>query len=98
MLGQPSLTLAGLHCHIGSNVFAADSFGRAAEVMAAFAAPYDLPELVLGGGSGRALRRTGARHRRPSHDGVNVSSESRACPLRGSGASGGSTSPAHAAR
>jgi diaminopimelate decarboxylase len=50
----PSVNLVGLHCHIGSNVFAADSFGRAAEVMAAFAAPYDLPELVLGGGLGVA--------------------------------------------
>jgi diaminopimelate decarboxylase len=49
-----SVDLVGLHCHIGSNVFAADSFGRAAEVMADFAAPYDLPELVLGGGLGVA--------------------------------------------
>ena len=30
-----SVDLVGLHCHIGSNVFAAESFGRAAEVMAA---------------------------------------------------------------
>ena len=44
--------LVGVHCHIGSNVFAADSFARAAEVMAAFAIPLDLPELVLGGGLG----------------------------------------------
>ncbi len=51
---SPSVELAGLHCHIGSNVFAAESFGRAAEVMAAFAAPLDLPELVLGGGLGVA--------------------------------------------
>ena len=49
-----AVNLVGLHCHIGSNVFAAESFGRAAEVMAAFAAPYDLPELVLGGGLGVA--------------------------------------------
>ena len=49
-----SVNLVGLHCHIGSNVFAAESFGRAAEVMAAFAAPLDLPELVLGGGLGVA--------------------------------------------
>jgi len=49
-----SVNLIGLHCHIGSNVFAAESFGRAAEVMAAFAAPLDLPELVLGGGLGVA--------------------------------------------
>ena len=31
---SPSVELVGLHCHIGSNVFAADSFARAAEVMA----------------------------------------------------------------
>ena len=49
-----AVDLVGLHCHIGSNVFAAESFGRAAEVMAAFAAPLDLPELVLGGGLGVA--------------------------------------------
>ena len=51
---SPSVELVGLHCHIGSNVFAAESFARAAEVMAGFAAPLDLPELVLGGGLGVA--------------------------------------------
>lgn len=51
---SPSVNLVGLHCHIGSNVFAAESFGLAAEVMAAFAEPLDLPELVLGGGLGVA--------------------------------------------
>ena len=49
-----SVNLVGLHCHIGSNVFAASSFGKAAEVMANFAAPLELPELVLGGGLGVA--------------------------------------------
>ena len=49
-----SVELVGLHSHIGSNVFAAESFGRAAEVMAGFAGPLDLPELVLGGGLGVA--------------------------------------------
>jgi diaminopimelate decarboxylase len=49
-----SVELVGLHCHIGSNVFAAASFAKAAEVMAAFAAPFDLPELTLGGGLGVA--------------------------------------------
>ena len=47
-----SMRLVGLHCHIGSNVFAAASFARAAEVMARFAEPFGLPELVLGGGLG----------------------------------------------
>jgi diaminopimelate decarboxylase len=51
---SPSVNLVGLHCHIGSNVFAAEFFARAAEVMAGFAVPLDLPELVLGGGLGVA--------------------------------------------
>ncbi|MFP5488100.1 MAG: diaminopimelate decarboxylase [Acidimicrobiia bacterium] len=55
---SPSVELVGLHCHIGSNVFAASSFGKAAEVMADFAAPLGLPELVLGGGLGVAYVET----------------------------------------
>ncbi|MDO8389326.1 MAG: diaminopimelate decarboxylase [Actinomycetota bacterium] len=51
---SPSVHLEGVHCHIGSNVFEASSFAKAAEVMAKFAAPLDLPELVLGGGLGVA--------------------------------------------
>ncbi|MBA3287842.1 MAG: diaminopimelate decarboxylase [Acidimicrobiia bacterium] len=51
---SPAVRLVGLHCHIGSNVFAAGSFARATEVMATFAATYDLPQLVLGGGLGVA--------------------------------------------
>jgi len=54
MLRSASVRLVGLHCHIGSNVFEASSFARAAEVMAAFASPFALPELVLGGGLGVA--------------------------------------------
>jgi len=46
--------LVGLHCHIGSNVFAVDSFAKAADVMARFASTYELPELTLGGGLGVA--------------------------------------------
>lgn len=49
-----SMNLVGVHCHIGSNVFEASSFAKAAEVMADFAVPLDLPELVLGGGLGVA--------------------------------------------
>ncbi|MGZ4740575.1 MAG: diaminopimelate decarboxylase [Ilumatobacteraceae bacterium] len=49
-----SVELVGLHCHIGSNVFAASNFAKAAEVIAGFAVPLDLPELVLGGGLGVA--------------------------------------------
>ncbi len=51
---SPSMDLVGVHCHIGSNVFAASNFAKAAEVMANFAAPLDLPELILGGGLGVA--------------------------------------------
>ena len=47
-----SVELVGVHCHIGSNVFEASSFARAAEVMAEFANPLGLPELILGGGLG----------------------------------------------
>ncbi len=49
-----SMQLVGVHCHIGSNVFEASNFAKAAEVMATFAIPLDLPELVLGGGLGVA--------------------------------------------
>ena len=49
-----AMELVGLHCHIGSNVFEASSFAKAAEVMADFAVPLDLPELILGGGLGVA--------------------------------------------
>ena len=49
-----AVDLRGVHCHIGSNVFEASSFAKAAEVMAAFAEPLDLPELILGGGLGVA--------------------------------------------
>ncbi len=54
MRSSASVRLDGLHCHIGSNVFEASSFAKAAEVMAGFAVPLDLPELVLGGGLGVA--------------------------------------------
>jgi len=49
-----AVELVGVHCHIGSNVFSAANFAKAVEVMAAFAGPLDLPELVLGGGLGVA--------------------------------------------
>lgn len=49
-----AMELVGVHSHIGSNVFAVESFALAAEVMAKFAVPLDLPELVLGGGLGVA--------------------------------------------
>ncbi len=54
MRRSPAVHLVGVHCHIGSNVFEASNFAKAAEVMASFAGPLDLPELVLGGGLGVA--------------------------------------------
>jgi diaminopimelate decarboxylase len=54
MRRSASVRLVGVHCHIGSNVFEASNFAKAAEVMAGFAIPLDLPELVLGGGLGVA--------------------------------------------
>lgn len=53
-----SAELIGVHCHIGSNVFAVDSFARAAEIMARFSVPLDLAELTLGGGLGVAYTET----------------------------------------
>jgi diaminopimelate decarboxylase len=51
---MPALELVGVHAHIGSQVFDASSFERAAEVLGAFFAPLELPELVVGGGLGVA--------------------------------------------
>lgn len=47
-----AMDLVGIHAHIGSQVFRVESFARALEVLAAFAEPFDLPELVIGGGLG----------------------------------------------
>ena len=49
---SPAMDLVGLHAHIGSQVFDATSFSKALAVMADVIAPWDLPELVLGGGLG----------------------------------------------
>ncbi|HVR32016.1 MAG TPA: diaminopimelate decarboxylase [Acidimicrobiia bacterium] len=48
------LELVGIHAHIGSQVFRADSFAAALEVIAGFAEPLSLPELSIGGGLGVA--------------------------------------------
>ena len=48
----PGVELVGIHAHIGSQVFEASSFEQAAEVLGAFFAPLELPELVVGGGLG----------------------------------------------
>jgi diaminopimelate decarboxylase len=49
-----SVELVGLHTHIGSQIFAAESFARAAEVMAELTGRYGLTTLTLGGGLGVA--------------------------------------------
>ncbi|MEM9033548.1 MAG: diaminopimelate decarboxylase [Actinomycetota bacterium] len=49
-----ALDLVGLHCHIGSQVFRVESYTEAMEVISAFAAPFGLPELSVGGGLGVA--------------------------------------------
>ncbi len=47
-----SVELVGIHAHIGSQVFRVESFGQALSVLAEFAEPFGLPELVVGGGLG----------------------------------------------
>ncbi|MHB1930530.1 MAG: diaminopimelate decarboxylase family protein, partial [Acidimicrobiales bacterium] len=44
--------VVGLHVHIGSQIFALDSFARALALLAPFAVQLDLPELSVGGGLG----------------------------------------------
>ncbi len=53
-IASESVQLIGLHAHIGSNVFAVESFAKAASAMAEIAGPLGLPELTLGGGLGAA--------------------------------------------
>ncbi|MEQ8717112.1 MAG: diaminopimelate decarboxylase [Acidimicrobiales bacterium] len=50
--GASSVELVGIHAHIGSQVFRIDSFEKAVAVLAEIAAPFDLPELSVGGGLG----------------------------------------------
>ncbi|MEM7322626.1 MAG: diaminopimelate decarboxylase [Actinomycetota bacterium] len=47
-----AVELIGIHAHIGSQVFRADSFAAAVAVLGRFAKPFGLPELVVGGGLG----------------------------------------------
>jgi diaminopimelate decarboxylase len=48
------MELVGVHAHIGSQVFRADSFAAALDVIASFSEPFGLPELSIGGGLGVA--------------------------------------------
>ena len=49
-----SVEFVGIHCHIGSNVFAAENFAQAAQIMVDFANELEVSELTLGGGLGVA--------------------------------------------
>lgn len=51
---SPAVHVLGLHTHIGSQVFAADSFEKAVGVLAPFVLATGLPELSVGGGLGVA--------------------------------------------
>jgi len=53
-VASPNMQLVGIHAHIGSQVFRAESFAAAVEVLAEFSNPLGLPELVVGGGLGVA--------------------------------------------
>jgi diaminopimelate decarboxylase len=52
--GSGAVDLAGIHAHIGSNIFLLSGFEKAVERLAPFVNGLDLPELVLGGGLGVA--------------------------------------------
>jgi len=49
-----AVELIGIHCHIGSNVFAVDNFAEASKVMVDLFSTLNLSELTLGGGLGVA--------------------------------------------
>ena len=48
----PSVNLVGVHLHIGSQVFVAEFFRQAIDVIAPWVRDLDLPELSIGGGLG----------------------------------------------
>ena len=49
---QASVEVAGIHSHIGSQVFEASSFAKAVAVIAEAAAPFEVDEISIGGGLG----------------------------------------------
>ena len=51
---SPAMDLVGVHAHIGSQVFAVDSFRRAIGALAPFLAEHKLAEISIGGGLGVA--------------------------------------------
>jgi diaminopimelate decarboxylase len=50
--GSPAVDLVGVHVHIGSQVFVADFFHQAVEVIGPWIRELELPELSIGGGLG----------------------------------------------
>jgi diaminopimelate decarboxylase len=65
ILRQPALELAGVHCHIGSQITSLDGFETAARRLVAFMAGLGgLPELNLGGGHAVPYR--------PGEDGLDI--------------------------
>jgi diaminopimelate decarboxylase len=54
LAGAGLVDLVGIHAHIGSQIFAAESFTNTIELLAPFAIPLGLPELNVGGGLGVA--------------------------------------------
>ena len=54
LAASPAVSVEGIHAHIGSQVFDAAAFARAAEVLADFFVPLGLGELCVGGGLGVA--------------------------------------------
>ncbi len=51
-VGSSSVEVVGVHSHIGSQVFEASSFAKAAAVIAEAAAPFGVQEISVGGGLG----------------------------------------------
>ena len=51
---SPAVDLVGVHMHIGSQVFVADSFHQAVEIVGPWVREMGLPELSVGGGLGVA--------------------------------------------
>ena len=49
---ESPVELVGVHAHIGSQIFSAESFQKAIDVLAAFFSPLGLAELCIGGGLG----------------------------------------------
>lgn len=54
VVASPATRFAGIHCHIGSNVFAVANFVDAAAAMVDLAREVGAPEVTLGGGLGVA--------------------------------------------